>query len=403
MTITEVKNHLSAILHGNTLNKIRSVEYALERAAANVLANIKPVDSERETALTSLIYDDVFNYPLPADFGWLIDLRPQAVRTSLESASRRYAEPFDLKKALADRIVSIEGSEGTKFIRINWRNRAPILIDGMNSLTANGVWAIVGTASGLKLQTLYKITGNASVEFDLAATGDGVSFIKTVPIDLTDEDEAADEFWWVRIPTAAALANFNSATGRWGNGLTANFWQSAAQTKQADGSAFKVGWNLIKFPWSSATETNTVAPATIDSFCIVFDIDAAIANMQVDSAVFAVGKDFDLKYYSAYAFKNTEGTYLIRPTSDDDEVIFSGTALEIFLEEARKECAAQIEGEDSSFDIQFANARLYGNSGSPDPMQRIGLYAKYRVEYPSQTKRATRSWSNPKSGNFRYR
>lgn len=402
MTIQDVKTHLTGILHGGTLSKVRNFEYALERAAANVLAHIKPVDSERENALTSLIYDDVYNYPLPADFGWIIDLRPQ-VRQSYDVGARRYAETFDVKKALANRQISIEGSEGTKFIRINWRTNAPIVIDGCNSLTANGAWAAVGTASGLRLQTLYKISGNASIEFDLAATGDGVSFIKTTPIDLTDEDEAADEFWWVRIPTAAALALFNSATGRWGNDLTANYWQSAAQTTQADGSAFKVGWNLIKFPWSSATETGTVAPATIDAFRIVFSIDAAIANMQVDSAVFAVGANFDLKYYSAYAFKNSAGTYLIRSTSDDDEVVFSGTALECFLQEAKIQCAQQMEGEDSAFDITAANQELWGKSGSPDPMGRIGLYAKYRVEFPSQTKRATRSWSSPKSANFRYR
>src|SRR3990167_346802 len=319
MTISDVKSHLTGLLHGGTLNKVRNIEYALERAVYNLLANIKPVDSEREAALASLIYDDIYNYPLPSDFGWMIDLRPQETRQNSEIASRRYAEPFDRKKGLTDKQYSIEGREGTKFVRINWQGRSPILIDGADSLTANGTWAVVATASGLRLQTLYKISGNSSVEFDLAATGDGVSFIKTTAIDLTDEDEVADEFWWVHIPTAAALANFNSATGRWGNDLTTAYWDSVAQTAQADGSAFKVGWNLIKFPWSTAAETGTVDPAEIDSFRIIFSIDAAISNIRVDSAVFAVGRNFDLKYYSAYAFKNTSGTYLIRPASDDDE------------------------------------------------------------------------------------
>ena len=167
MTITEVKNHLIGILHGGTLSKVRNFEYALERAAANVLANIKPVDSERETALTSLIYDDIYNYALPDGFGWIIDLRPQEVRGSLESAARRYAEPFDLKKALVNKTVSIEGREGTKFIRINWRTRAPIVIDQGNSLTANGTWAIVAGATGLRFQTLYKISRNPSLKFYL--------------------------------------------------------------------------------------------------------------------------------------------------------------------------------------------------------------------------------------------
>src|SRR3990167_5362484 len=100
MTITDVKTHLTGILHGSTLNKVRNIEYALERAATNVLANIKPTDSERETALTSLIYDDIYNYALPSDFGHIIDLRPQETRGSADQGQRRYAMPFDLGKAI---------------------------------------------------------------------------------------------------------------------------------------------------------------------------------------------------------------------------------------------------------------------------------------------------------------
>ena len=385
------------MLHGGTLTKVRNIEYALERAANNVLANIKPVDSEREVALTSLIYDDIYNYALPSDFGVIIDLRPQEPRDTLDSASRRYAEPFDLRKSLAAKTISIEGREGTKFIRVNWRTRAPDLADGMNATTG---WSAVGTASGLRKQTLYKISGSASLEFDLAATGDGIQKTTLATLNLTDEDEAADVFAWVRIPSAAALALLTSVTAIWGNDVSTAYWTGVAQTAQADSSAFKVGWNLIRWPWSSATETGTVAPATVDSMKLTFAITGAISNILVDSIVFAVGKDFELKYYSAYGFKNTAGTYIIRTTSDSDEVIFSGTALECFLEEARKECAAQIEGDDSSFDIRFANARLHGETGSSDPIGRMGLYAKYRAEFPSQTKRPVRQWSSVRSGNF---
>ena len=398
MTISEVKNHISAKLHGGTLNKVRNIEHAFERASNNLLANIKPIDSERIAALTSLIYDDIYNYALPSDFGTIIDLYPQDNRSSFDVAARRFSQPFDLKKAFASKQISIEGSEGTKFIRINWRTNAPILIDGMN---ATGGWSAVGTASGLKAQTLYKVSGNASLEFDVAATGDGIQKTTISTIDLEDEDEIADIFGIVHIPTAADLANLNSATVRWGNDLTANYWESAAVSAQADGSALKVGWNILKWAWSGATETGTVDPTVIDSFRIVFNIDAPISNLKVDEFVFAVGRNFDIKYYSQYGFKNTSGTYLIRPASDDDEVIFSGTALQCFIEEAVKECAAQIEGEDSSFDIQNSDKRLWGNVSSPDPMGRVGLYAKYRAEFPSQTKRAVRSWGNPRSGNYR--
>ena len=103
MTIADIKQHLIGQLHGGSLNKIRNIEYAFERAATSVLSSIKPVDSERESALSSLIYDDIFNYALPSDFGYIIDLRPQDNRNSVDASSRRYSEPFDLKKAITNK------------------------------------------------------------------------------------------------------------------------------------------------------------------------------------------------------------------------------------------------------------------------------------------------------------
>ena len=401
-TITEVKNHLTGMLHGGTLNKVRNFEHALERAAESVLANIKPIESERNQALTSLVYDDIYNYSLAVDFGWPIDILPQDNRGFIDQASRKFAESFDLKKALASKQVSIEGRDGVKFIRINWRTRAPITIHSMNSLTGNGTWATVATATGLKVQTLFKISGNASIEFDVAATGDGIQNTGLSNLDLTDEDEQIDAFGFVHIPTAADLANFNSATVRWGNDVSSNYWESAAEDDQADGTAFGVGWNLLKWLWSDATESSAgaVDPALIDSFRFVVDVDAAIANLKVDNLVFAVGRNFDMKYYSKFAFRTSTGTYLVRPTSDDDTVVFDSTGFLIFLQEALKACAAQIEGADSSFDILNANLALHGDPKSPDPIQRVGLYAKYRAEYPAQTKRPTRNWANPRSANF---
>lgn len=403
MLVSEIKTNLTGMLHGGTLNKVRNVEYALERAANVTKANTKSLDLQRTTALTSLIYDDIYNYALPADYWDIVDLIPQDNRESGDSAQRMYAEKFDLKKAFQQKKISIESNDGTKFIRINWRTKSAILYNSMNSLTANGAWSAVASASGLRVQTLFKISGNGSIEFDVSATGDGIQNTTATNIDLVDEDEIADVFLWVHIPTSANLTNFTSATVRWGNDLTANYWQSTAVTTQADGTAFKVGWNLLKFAWASATETGTVAPATIDSFRIVFTVVAAINNLKVDNIVFAVGRNFDLKYLSEYSFKNSSGTFLIRPTADSDEVVYTGTALEIFLMESLKACAQQMEGEDSTFDINFANLELQGNADSPDPIQRRGLYAKYRSQYPSQVKKTTTSWTTPRSGNFRYR
>ena len=389
MTITDVKSNLVGMSHGGTLNKVRNIEMLFERAGNNLLTKIDPIDTERVVALNSVVYDDVYNYALPSDFKKIIDLYPQADRQSLDQSVRTYPERFDVQKLLASKTISIESSEGTKFLRVNWRHRSPKTLHSMNSLTANGTWSAVGSATGLKAQILFKISGNASIEFDLVATGDGIQNTTMSALDLTDEDEVADVFVWVYLPSAPT-----SITAIWGNDLTTNFWTGVAQTAQADATAFKVGWNLIKFPWSTATETGTVAPATIDSFRLTIANSAALTNVRVDNIIFAVGKNFDIKYYSKYLFKNSGGTWITRTTSDSDTVVLDSDGINIFLYESLVEMAHQAEGKDSQFDLNYASKKLNGDPSSPDVAERIGLYGKYRGEHPSYAKKAITSYSS---------
>ena len=391
MDITQAKEHITGMLHGGTLNKVRNFEAACERAANVLLTHLDPIETERTAPLAQVIHDDLNNYSLASDFKKLIDLYPQADRSKHDVGARVYAERFEVEKALKNRQLTIEGSEGAKFLRVNWKINPSITFHSMNSLTANGTWAVVGSATGLKLNEQIKYSGSGSIEFDLVASGDGIQITNASAIDLTEEDELADVIIPIYFGSVSALT---SITPIWGNDLTTSYWTGVAQTAQADGTAFRTGWNLIKIPWSTATETGTVAPATLDSFKLTFVATGAISNIRVDNILFSLGTAFDIKYYSKYLFKSSAGTYLARPTADGDTVIGDGDLNNIFLFELLKACAHQIEGEDSNFDISFANKNLYGDPSSPDPNMRMGLYSKYRSEYPSFAKKAVTSYSS---------
>lgn len=376
-TITQVKENLTSLGHGGTLNKVRNIEALMERTASVFLAKCKPMETIRLGTLSSTVYDDIYNYSLPSDYNALIDLIPQDDRGSWDNAYRRKARQFDLEKAIREKTISIEGSEGTKIIRINWRTRQPKTLNTMDSLTDNGTWSAVGTASGLVADTIIKRNGSGSVRFDVAATGDGIQNSTMTVVDLTDEDEIADIFVDVYIKNATDLANFNSITPIWGNNLTTALWTGVAQTTQADGTAFRVGWNEIKFPWNTATETGTVAPATVDSLKFTINVDAAIADLRIDNVRIAIGRAFDIKYYSKYLFKNSSGVYLSRPASDEDTVTIDNDSLPIYLFELLKTMAHQLEGTDSAFDINFAEKEL------------MTLYPAFRSEYPDMRKKAS--------------
>lgn len=401
-TITQTKEHLSAMLHGGSLNKVRNIEALFERSANILLTKIDPIDTVRNLPLSNTVHDDVFNYSLPSDYKSIIDLIPQDNRQSLDSVGRRALERFDLRKRLANKELTIEGSEGSKIIRINWRSRQGKVLNTMDSLTANGTWEASGGSTNVVLDTITKRIGAGSIRFDQAASGDGIQNDDMSQVDMTDEDEIADAFLSFYIKDATELAKLTSCTLIWGNDQgTTNYWTGVAQTAQADGTAFKVGWNEIKVPWSTATESGTVDVTKIDSLVITFAGSSAINDIRVDQVVFSIGRNFDIKYYSKFLIKDTSGTFITRTTTDDDTVILDNDAIEIFHLENLIQAAHQIEGADSSFDIDYARRILNGDPSSPDRSGRMGLYGKYRAEFPTQSKKAIGFYgSKPDRGRF---
>ena len=389
-TLLQIKESLIGMAHGSTLNKVRNQEALFERVASKFLTKCKPLETVRIAALSSTVHDDLNDYSLPSDYNALIDLIPQGNRDSWDTAFRDPAGKFDLQKAIKNRRVSIEGSEGSKIIRINWKSRQPVVAHSMDSLTDNGTWSAVASASGLAVDEIIKRKGNASIKFDISASNDGISNTGLSELDLTNEDEVGDVLLDLYIKNSADLANFNSITGRWGNDITTNYWDGVAQTLQADGSALQVGWNEIKIPWSTATETGTVDVAAVDSLRFIFSVDAAIADMRIDNVRFSIGRNFDIKYYSKYLFKNTSGTYLSRPSTDEDYVLVDNDSLPIFLYECLIEIAQQMEGTDSAFDIEYARREL----GE--------LYPAFRSEYPDQRKKVVFNYGGKPRWQNRY-
>lgn len=388
-TITTIKDHLTGMLHGGTLNKVRNPYHVMGRAANNMLMRIDPLTTMRTQPLASVVHDDVYNYAIATDFKKIVDLIPQDERTSLDDALRQFAGRFDLQKAIKDKTISIESDNGTKYIRINWRSRSVKTLHDMNSVTANGTWSAVASAANIVADDLYKKSGSASIRFDLVASGDGLKNTSMSVVDLSDWDEQADFFMWLYFGTAPT-----SVTARWGNDVTTAYWQSVAQTTQADGTAFKTGWNLVKFPWTTATETGTVDPETIDSFQFTIAAGAAISDIRADNIIVSLGRPFDVKYFSSYLFKNSAGTWINQPTDDTDSVVADGMELNIFLYECLSEAAQQMEGEESAFDLDHARNKLLGDPAGVTMEDRLGLYRLYAREYPSQTKRAVTTWSS---------
>lgn len=116
-TNTQFDEHLTAMGHGGTLNKVRFPEAMKERAAATMLAKISPPETIRKVLLSTLSNTNTYDWTVPIDFKSLIDLMP--ADRSLTSDTPSYgAKRFDRSKSTLAREISFEGSGGLKTMRL---------------------------------------------------------------------------------------------------------------------------------------------------------------------------------------------------------------------------------------------------------------------------------------------
>lgn len=66
-TVTQLKSDLTSALHGTTLNKVQNVNGMIQRASADLLLEVDPMETKRIVPLFTPIFNKVYDYALPSD------------------------------------------------------------------------------------------------------------------------------------------------------------------------------------------------------------------------------------------------------------------------------------------------------------------------------------------------
>ena len=379
-TILQVKEDLSGMLHGSVLDEITNLNQVFQRAGRNLLGRIDPADTIRSSQISNAVHDEIYDYTCPSDLKGrkVIDIRPQHSRQLSQNPTQKFSQRFDLEKE--DSTFQIRYNKGVKTLRLAMDLTLPVTLHGMNSLTDNGTWTADGIyATNLTEDTLDYMSGSASLNFDLAAGGtEGYIENSTFEdVDLTNYDEKGSLFVRVYIPDTSIITNFIL---RWGND-SSNYW-SRTVTAPHDQTTFKTGWQILRFDWNGATETGTVAPATIDYLRLTVTYDGtAETDLRVDKITCSSGEIWEIEYYSECLFSTAAGVWQTTTTEDDDIVNLDEDGINIFEYECLMAIAQQIQGADAGFDFTFARQTL-----GLDERGNIvgGLYEKYITDHPSE-------------------
>jgi hypothetical protein len=145
---------------------------------------------------------------------------------------------------------------------------SPVNVHRMDSITADGTWAVGDDGENLTVDTDEFKEGTGSLNFDVDVSDSANNSVTLTNSTMTAQD--LDDYedtgkWrvWFYFPDVTYIT---SVDFRWGSSSTV-YW-ALNVTKDYKDYAFHDGWNFLEFDWSSDDLTETGSPVTADAGAI---------------------------------------------------------------------------------------------------------------------------------------
>lgn len=386
MTIQNIKDILNRKFKGSTIDDVQGISdfTVFEEAASSLLSLIDPYETIRHGELN--LYNSIYDYSLSSTAPDLkekkvIDLRPQANRSSSEDFRQTFIEDFDRDKEFENDWFSVEFDEATKFLRVNKEVSNSITITDLeddNYTAGTGV-------SNIAEDTILHYGDGKSIRFDISLGSNLLAWSGDAVVDLSDHELKSSLFLPVYWPDSSLITSITLRIGT----DASNYFEI---TGSIHFGSVRNGWNLYTFDWNGATETGSVDTNLMDYARFAIVATSADTDIRIGKLSSKLLSPHELVYYSNCIFRPSSGTtWLTKPTAVTDIVNLEHVAQNIFL----YECCV-IVAEDLQFDEEAQKYRNHLGKRVDGTLTGEGLYGDYRKNKPSEAIRPTsRYYSTP--------
>lgn len=362
--VTTLLNDLTGVVHGTTVNKVSNIYGVINRAARAILLDVDPKETQRIVQMAQ-VFNNVFDYALAPDVKGdrLIDVRPQAGRKPSDIFFQGYETAFDSLKGLGlNNAIYTQWNTGIKTIRIE----APTLTAPVTLTDTSTVlnWSANNGITSLTLDQTNNVAGGGALVFNLL-NGQSSGYLQNQALQQVDYTNYLNQsygFVWVYIPLASGVTSVDL---RWGSDATTNYYNYTTSVTQ-QGTAFQNGWNLLAFPWVSATVTGTPVITAIDSVRFTVNYNSvAQTGLKFCNLTFNLGYIFETVYYSKYLFRdpstNVFQETLVDSTDNNKLINLDTESYNLLFNKCAYFIAQQLQGADASYDATFWDAE-YSNA-----------------------------------------
>lgn len=392
-SIQTLLNDISGVVHGTTVNKIPNIYGAINRAARAVLLDVDPKETQRIVSLPQ-VFNSVYDYPIPVDVKGdrIIDLRLQSGRPASDIFEQDYAQTFDSQKLNnTDKVFNVQWNSGVKSLRVEAPTiTSPLTICDTSTITG---WTATSGASTITLDTTNQVAGGGDITFNLIA-GQASGYIETSTlnsIDASSNTAISTLFLWVYMPTGTSITSVDLCFGS----SSTNYYNYTATVTQ-QGTTFTNGWNLLAFPWISATITGSPDSTKITYLRTTFNYNSALqTGVKICNLTSNMPANYELQYYSKFLFRDPVTNAFqetVVDTTDDNKIVNLDTdSYNLLFNKTAFFIAQQLQGADAGHDEQYWDAEYQS------------ALKRYRAMNPSEIiKKAEFYYKPPKKSYSKY-
>lgn len=382
-TYSILKSRINAGIKGK-IGVLVNDRDTINQVVREVIGDIDLRSTRRKSALVPNLFSKVFEYASPSD------IKSNAicgVRDQTDAAQKEYilTTPDDFLRRLDNNRIAIDDADFIKKILINtYVNDKSITIATLDSLTSGGgTWAVSSTgATNLTADSDDFVRENASLNFDLSALAVTTAGIKNTAlnnfslVDYLGGNGAV--FVWAYITSITNLTNYILKIGT----NTSNYY-SKTVTAASDGTAFKTGWNLLRFDLVSATQTGTVTPATcsyVELYMTKTTGKVSETDYRFDGLYLKKGEKNNVTYYSKYGWQNSGGTLIENSTADSDLLMADTDEFELFVKKGIEVAGNEVDEVNASDKaaVSYKEKKIkYERENPSDRLNIIQTYADF--------------------------
>lgn len=340
--------------------------------------------AKRRATLTPNLYNGIFPYNCPADLKGdkVIDIPAQAKRQDGEF-NLTTPEEFRRHNGAVAGEIAVEDYNGSRILYISSKvNSLMLTVSELDSLSSGATadWALFGDATTVARDDADYVMGNGSIKFNISAaagTTAGIQNSNVNNVDITDYLGGTSAFFvYAKVASTTGLTSYSL---RFGNDASNYYTKTVAV--QHDGTAFVVGWNLLRFEVSSLAETGSVDDTAIDYFVIYMNkatSKISESDYKFDWLVLMKGEIHNIHYYSTYGWQSSAGAYKQNSTDDGDLIVANEQEYSLLVKMGQAAAAAEVDLPESEVKAKEARA--------------TEAYNKYVLDNPSEAKLQSTSY-----------